>query len=79
MGVPEYLPNRVRIRETTRSSGKYKLMKLSVPFVSCMYEDDVFTVAAPKYWNSIPDDLRTISSFVTFKCIQICYHYNVFF
>ena len=23
---------------------------------------------APKYWNSLPDELRTMSSFMSFKC-----------
>ena len=32
-----------------------------------MYADAAFTVAAPKYWNSLPDELRTMSSFITFK------------
>ena len=43
-------------------------MKLSMTFVSSMYADAAFTVAAAKYWNSLLDDLRTISSFITFKC-----------
>ena len=30
-----------------------------------MYANSAFTVAAPKYWNSLPDELRTMSSF---KC-----------
>ena len=32
-----------------------------------MYVDAAFTVAAPMYCNSLPDELRTISSFITFK------------
>ena len=68
MGVPEYISKGLIIRETTRPSRKCKLMKLSVPLVSSMYADAAFTVAAPKYWNSLPDELRTISSFITFKC-----------
>ena len=68
MVVPSYLSKRFRIRTTSRPSRKFELMKLSVPFVSSMYADAAFTAAAPKYWNSLPDDLHTISSFVTFKC-----------
>ena len=67
MGVPDYLSKRVRILETTHPSRKCELIKLSVPFVSSMYVDADFTVAAAKYWNSLPDNLRTISSFVNFK------------
>ena len=47
---------------------KCELMKLSLPLVSSMYADAAFTVAAPKYWNSLPDELRTMSSFMSFKC-----------
>ena len=43
------------------SSCKCELMKLSLPLVSSMYADAAFTVAAPKYWNSLPDELRTMS------------------
>ena len=43
-------------------------MKLSVPLVSSIYADAAFTVAVPKYWNSLPDELRTQSYFITFKC-----------
>ena len=68
MGVPEYLSKGVIIRATTRPSRKCELMKLYVPFVSSMYADADFTVAAPKYWNSLPGELRTLSSFITFKC-----------
>ena len=67
-GVPEYLSKRVMIQTNIRPSHKCELMKLSVPFVSSMYADAAFTVAAPKYWNSLPDDLRIMSSFITFKC-----------
>ena len=68
MGVPEYQSKRVRIRATTRLRRKCELIKLSMSFVSSMYADSVFTVAAPKYRNSLPDYLRTISYFITFKC-----------
>ena len=27
-----------------------------------------FTVAAPKYWNSLPGELRTLSYVITFNC-----------
>ena len=66
MGSPEYLSKKVRIRATTRPIRKGELMKLYVPFFYSMYEDTAFTVAAPKYWNSVSDDLL-ISYFVTFK------------
>ena len=68
MGVPSYLSKGLIIRTTTRPNRKCELMKLSVPLVSSMYADVAFTVAAPKYWNSLPDELRTMSSFITFKC-----------
>ena len=68
MEVMEYLSKRVRIRATTRSSRKCELMKLSVPIVSSMYAEAAFTVDSTWYWNSLPDDLRIISSCVTFKC-----------
>ena len=68
MGVPSYLSKGHIIRTTTRPSRKCELMKLSVSLVSSMYADAAFTVAAPKYWNSLPDELRTLSSVITFKC-----------
>ena len=68
MGVPSYLSKGLIIRTTTRPSRKCELMKLSLPLVSSMYADAAFTVAAPKYWNSLPDELRTMSSFMSFKC-----------
>ena len=63
MGVPEYLSNGV-----ISPSRKCELMKLSEPFVSSIYADAAFTIAAPKYWNSLPDELRTMSYFINFKC-----------
>ena len=39
-----------------------------LPIVSSIYSDAAFTVAAPKYWNSLPDELPTLSYFITFKC-----------
>ena len=69
MGVTiEYLSKGVIIRATTRHSRKCELMKLYLPLVSSMYTDASFTVAAPKYWNSLPDKLRTLLYFITFKC-----------
>ena len=68
MGVPEYLSNGVIFRATTRPSRECELMKHSVPVVSSMYANAAFTVAAPKYWNRLPDELRTISYCITFKC-----------
>ena len=57
MGVTEYISKIVRIRENPRPILKCELMKLSVPFVPSMYTYNAFTVAAPKYWHSLPDDL----------------------
>ena len=68
MGVLEYLSKRVIIRATTRPSRKCELMKLPLSRISSIYADAAFTVAAPKYWNSLRDELRTMSSFITFKC-----------
>ena len=71
MGVPSYISKGLIIRATTRPSRKCELMKLSVPQAEAqasIYAGDVFTVATPKYWNSLPDELRTLSYFITFKC-----------
>ena len=68
MGVPSYLSKGLIILTTTRPSRKCELMKLYLPLVSSMYADAAFTVAAPKYWNSLPDELLTMLSFITFKC-----------
>ena len=67
MGGQSHLSKGLIILATTRPSRKCELMKLFVPFVSSMYAYTVFTVAAPKYWNSLPDELQTISYFITFK------------
>ena len=50
IGVPEYLSKRVIIRETTHPSRKCEMMKpyAHVPFVSSIYADAAFTIAAPK-------------------------------
>ena len=68
MGVPSYLSKGLIIRTTTRPSRKCELMKLSLSLVSSKYAYAAFTVSAPKYWNSLPDELRTMSSFMSFKC-----------
>ena len=71
MGVTSYLSKGLIIRTTTRPSRKCDLMKLALSLVSSMYADSAFTVSAPKYWNSLPDELRTMSSFITFKCLKV--------
>ena len=68
MGVPSYLSKGLIIRATTRPGRKCELMKLSVPLVSSINTFAAFTVTAPKYLNSLPDELRTKSYFITFKC-----------
>ena len=68
MGVLSYLSKGLIMQATTRPSRKCELMELSLPLVSSIYADATFTVAAPKYWNSLPDELWTLSSFITFKC-----------
>ena len=73
MGVPSYLSKGLIIRTTTRPSRKCELMKISLPLASSMYADAAFTVAVPKYWNSISDELRTMSSCITFKCLLHTY------
>ena len=65
MGVPTYLSRGLIIRETTRPSRKCEMMKLSVPLVS--------STAAPKYCNSLPDELRTQYYVITFKCVLLSY------
>ena len=73
MGVPEYLSKGLIIRATTHPSRKCELNKLSLPLVSSIYADAAFTVASPKYWNSLPKELRTLSYFITFKCLLYSY------
>ena len=63
MRFSEYLSKGVIIRSTTLPSRKCDLMKLSVPFISSIYD----VPNAPKCWNSHPDELRIISYFSTFK------------
>ena len=50
------------------------------------HEDAAFTIAAPKYWNSVPDDLQPLKEYnyhivllTDVDYIHIGYHYNVFF
>ena len=75
----EYLPKGVIIRATIRPSRKCELMKLSVPLVSSIYADAAFTIAAPKYWNSLPDELRTLSYFIIFKYRIYSYMLSLYF
>ena len=81
MGVLEYLSKRVIIRATSLPSRKCRMMKLSVPFVSSNYTDVAFTVADPKYWNSLPMTYGPYHLLLPLNVdyIHICYHYNVFF
>ena len=76
------LLTQIIIQNYTLRLSKCELMKLSEPFVSYMYADAAFTVAAPKYTFTVfPVNYGPCHHLLHLNAdyIHICYHYNVFF
>ena len=66
-GFPEYLAHSITIQSLNRSSRKCHIMKLVQLSTSLAYSESAFSVIAPKSWNSLPYDIRCITSLSLFK------------
>ena len=65
---PEYLADLISIQTLSRASRKYHTMKsVQCSTISAHY-GSAFSVVAPKYWNSLPYDIRCLKSLSLFKC-----------
>ena len=66
-GFPEYLAQSITIQSSNRSSRKCHIMKLVQKSTSFAFSESAFSVIAPKSWNSLPYDIRRVSSISLFK------------
>ena len=66
-GFPEYLAQSITIQSSNRSSRKCHIMKLVQQSTSLEFSESAFSVIAPKSWNSLPYDIRCITSILLFK------------
>ena len=65
--APSYLCDLIKYRSTSRDLRSINDVLLDVPkFKSCI-GSRAFVVSAPKLWNSLPYDLRTAESLISFK------------
>jgi len=59
---PEYFSEVLTLREHSRSLRSSKQMVLEVPRSKYKrWGDQAFAVAAPRLWNKLPPDIRTIA------------------
>ena len=61
-GFPEYLAQSITIQSSNRSSRKCHIMNLLQQSTSLAYSGSAFSVIAPTSWNSLPYDIRCITS-----------------
>ena len=66
-GFHEYLAQSITIQSSNRSSRKCHIMKLVQQSTSLAFSESAFSVIAPKSWNSLPYDIRCITSISLFK------------
>ena len=66
-GFPEYIAQSITIQSSNRSSQKCHIMKLVQQSTSLAFSESAFLVIAPKSWNSLPYDIRCVSSISLFK------------
>ena len=66
-GFPEYIAQSITIQSSNRSSRKCHIMKLVQQSTSLAFSESAFSVIAPKSWNSLPYDIRCVSSISLFK------------
>ena len=67
-GFPEYLAQSITIQSSNRSSGKCYFMKLVQQSTSLVFSELAFSVIAAKSWNSLPYDIRCVTSISLFRC-----------
>ena len=61
-GFPEYLAQSITIQSSNRSSRKCYFMKLVQQSTSLAFYESALSVIAPKSWNSLPYDIRCVTS-----------------
>ena len=72
---PNYLVNIITIRTDYRPRRVGSTMMLHEPITATVYDKSAFAVAAPKYWNALPVDIRSTESEPVFK--RKVYHYFI--
>jgi hypothetical protein len=66
-GAPQYLQELLAVRQPTRDLRASSVQPLEVPMARSALAERAFGIAAPKLWNSLPQDLRAIDSVNVFK------------
>ena len=65
--IPEYLATLISIRSDSRPRRSGSTIVLHQPITSTRFSEAAFAVAAPKYWNLLPTDIRITKSESLFK------------
>ena len=65
-GFPEYLAQSITIQSSNISCRKCHIMKLVQRSISLAYSGSAFSDIAPKIWNSLPYDIRCVTSISLF-------------
>ena len=80
-GLYEYLAQSITIQSSNRSSRKCNIMKLVQRSTSLAYSESSFSVIALKSWNSLPYDIRCITSLSLLNviCMSILKYCNSFY
>ena len=78
--APSYIGNLIKKYNPCRSLRSSSKGLLAVPTSNLQtYGDRAFSIAAPKLWNSIPTEVRTIDSLSQFKTFLKTYLFKVRF
>ena len=64
----EYLANMISIKTLSRASSKCHTMIVVQPSTLSVNSESAVSVIDPKYWNSLPYDIRCLKSLSLFKC-----------
>ena len=62
-----YLAQSINIQSSNRSSRKCHIMQLVQRSTSLAFYESAFSVISPKSWNSLPYDIRCVTSISLFK------------
>ena len=65
--APAYITNLLHEQRATRVLRSATNNDLYVPPSRSRYGDRTFSVSAPRMWNALPNEMKTISCLVTFK------------
>ena len=66
-GFTEYLAQSITIQSSNRSSRKCHITKLVQRSTLLAYSESAFSIISPKGWNSLPYDIRCVTSLSLFK------------